>query len=31
MLFGREEMANEIKVGNQKVENVKEFVYWEVH
>ena len=27
MVFGREEMANEIKVGDQKVENVKEFVY----
>ena len=27
MVFGREEMANEIQVGDQKVENVKEFVY----
>ena len=27
MVFGREEMKNEIKVGDQKVENVKEFVY----
>ena len=27
MVFGREDMANEIKVGDQKVENVKEFVY----
>src|SRR6218665_686798 len=27
MVFGREEMANEINVGDQKVENVKEFVY----
>ena len=26
MVFGRDEMANEIKVGYQKVENVKEFV-----
>src|SRR6218665_389013 len=26
-VFGRDEMANEIKVGDQKVENVKEFVY----
>ena len=27
MVFGREEMANEIIVGYQKVENVEEFVY----
>ena len=27
MMFGREEMANEIKVGDQKVGNVKKFVY----
>ena len=27
MVFGREAMAKEIKVGDQKVENVKEFVY----
>src|SRR6218665_648297 len=27
MVLGREEMANEIKVGDQQVENVKEFVY----
>jgi len=27
MVFGREEMANEIKVGDEKVENAKEFVY----
>ena len=27
MVFGKEEMANEIKVWDQKVENVKEFVY----
>src|SRR6218665_2934982 len=27
MVFGREEMANKIKAGDKKVENVKEFVY----
>ena len=27
MVFGREEMENEINVGDQKVENVKECVY----
>ena len=26
MVFGRKELENEIKVGDQKVENVKEFV-----
>ena len=27
MVFGREAMAHEIKIGDQQVENVKEFVY----